>query len=55
MLAGSRTAGEPAYPLWDGSESIAEYAKRVDLSPTKTRDLGNGVKMKLVLIRSQRQ
>ena len=50
-LAGSLIAGEPtAYPLWDGQESVAEYAKRVSLPTTKTLDLGDGVKMELVLI-----
>lgn len=33
-------AAEPQYPLWDGSESVAEYAKRVNLPPTQTLDLG---------------
>ncbi len=41
---------EPQYPLWDGHESVADYAKRVNLPPTKTLDLGNGVKLELVLI-----
>ncbi len=52
VLAGSLSASEPAstYPLWDGRESVADYAKRVNLSPTKTLDLGNGVKLELVLI-----
>jgi hypothetical protein len=51
-LAGSLVAGEPtpAYPLWDGHESVADYAKKVNLPPTKTLDLGNGVKLELVLI-----
>ena len=40
----------PAYPLWDNHESVADYAKRVNLPPTKTLDLGNGVKLELVLI-----
>ena len=53
VLAGSLSASElptPAYPLWDGHEAIADYAKRVNLSPTKTLDLGNNVKLDLVLI-----
>lgn len=33
-------------PLWD----VAEYAVRVNLPPTKTLDLGGGVKLELVLI-----
>ena len=53
-LAGSLPASElapaPAYPLWDGSESVADYAQRINLPPTKTLDLGGGVKMELVLI-----
>jgi formylglycine-generating enzyme required for sulfatase activity len=52
ILAGSLIAGEPApsYPLWDGHETIADYAKKVNLPATKTLDLGNGVKLELVLI-----
>ncbi len=40
-------ASEPApfYPLWDGVESVGDYAKKVNLPPTKTLDLGNGVKL----------
>jgi len=49
-LFGAALAGEPQYPLWDGSESVADYAKRVNLPPTKTLDLGSGVKLELVLI-----
>jgi len=45
-------AEEPAHawPLWDGKETTAEYAQRVNLPPTKTLDLGNGVTLELVLI-----
>jgi len=49
-LFGTVSAGESAYPLWDGSESVAEYAKKVGLPPTKTLDLGNSVNLELVLI-----
>ena len=37
-------------PLWDGHESVEQYAQRVNLPPTKTLDLGNGVKLETVLI-----
>src|SRR5471030_1840199 len=52
MLSSVTLAGEPApaYPLWDGQESVADYAKRVNLPPTQTLDLGNNVKLELVLI-----
>ena len=47
------SAAEPAaesYPLWNGQESVAEYAQRVNLPLTQTLDLGGGVKLELVLI-----
>ena len=55
-VAGSLEAGEPApaYPLWDGQESVADYARRINLPATETLDLGNGVKMELVLIPAAR-
>jgi formylglycine-generating enzyme required for sulfatase activity len=48
----SLRAAEPgqSYPLWDGKETVAEYAKRAGLAPTKTLDLGGGVKLEMVLI-----
>jgi formylglycine-generating enzyme required for sulfatase activity len=50
LLALPAHAAESTFPLWDNSESIAEYAKRANLPPTKTLDVGNGVKLELVLI-----
>ena len=50
ILAGSLPASEQAYPLWDGHESVADYAQRVNLPPTKTLNLGNNVKLEMVLI-----
>src|SRR3954468_18106246 len=50
LLLRAAAAETPAYPLWDGSESVADYAKRVNLPPTQTLDLGSGVKLELVLI-----
>jgi len=39
------------YPLWDGKETQAEYAKRAGIQDVEiTLDLGKGVKMKLILI-----
>jgi len=50
-LMGTLAAGEPlTYLLWDGSESVADYANRVNLPTTKTLDLGNDIKLDLVLI-----
>ena len=50
VFAFSAFSAETAAPLWDDHESVADYAKRVNLPPTKTLDLGAGVKMELVLI-----
>jgi formylglycine-generating enzyme required for sulfatase activity len=50
------TAAEPAaaradWPLWDGKESVADYAKRAGIKDLEmTMDLGGGVAMKLTLI-----
>jgi len=46
-----RTAGvPPAFPLWDGHETVAQHARRVNLPEAQTLDLGNGVALELVLI-----
>jgi formylglycine-generating enzyme required for sulfatase activity len=38
-------------PLWDGKESVADYAKRVGIKDVQTElDLGGGVSMKLTLV-----
>jgi len=34
---------DPTYPLWDGEETIEQYAKKINLPATKRMDLGNGV------------
>jgi hypothetical protein len=36
--------------MWDGTETVEQYARRAGLEPTKTLDLGNGVKLEMVLI-----
>lgn len=38
------------WPLYDGKESIADYAKRTGLKPTQTLGFGSGVKMEFVLV-----
>jgi hypothetical protein len=45
-----RPVVEEAVPLWNGTESVAAYAQRVDLETELTLDLGGGVKMEFVLI-----
>lgn len=47
----SKPAGGSAFPLWDGKETVSDYAKRAGLKDTElSLDLGNRVTMKLVLI-----
>jgi formylglycine-generating enzyme required for sulfatase activity len=43
-------ADQATYPLWDGKESVAEYAKRAKIEPTLTLDLGGGIKWEGMLI-----
>ncbi len=44
-------AGRSSYPLWDGKETVAEYAARAGIPTTQIDlDLGNKVTMKLALI-----
>jgi len=50
LVCGADAQPQAAFPLWDGRESIEQYAKRVNVPPTKTLHLGNGVKLELVLI-----
>jgi len=53
LVAAAISAAEkqpPACPLWDGRETIEQYARRAKLPPTHTLDLGNGVKLELVLV-----
>jgi formylglycine-generating enzyme required for sulfatase activity len=41
----------PQWPLWDGKESVADYAKRAGIKDIEMNlDLGGGVSMKLALI-----
>ena len=56
LVAGLVSAAEPAaapaaWPLWDGKESVADYAKRAGIKDVEmTLDLGGGVSMKMTLI-----
>lgn len=51
VMNGARAWAEArAFPKWDGKETSAEYAKRAELAPTLTLDLGDGVKWEGVLI-----
>jgi formylglycine-generating enzyme required for sulfatase activity len=47
VVEGQSESGK--FPLWDGKESIADYAKRAKLEPTLTLELG-GVKWEGMLI-----
>lgn len=54
-VLGAISAAESAPParpwlLWDGQETVEAYAQRVNLTPTKTLDLGDDVKLELELV-----
>jgi formylglycine-generating enzyme required for sulfatase activity len=49
-LSAAAAESQPTWPFWDEKESIEQYAQRANLPPTKTLDLGDGVKLELVLI-----
>ncbi len=50
VVAGAAPA-RAEWPLWDGKESVADYAKRAGIKDVETTlDLGSGVSMKLTLI-----
>jgi hypothetical protein len=36
-------AEPPGWPLWDGKETVEQYAKRAGVEPTKNIELGGGV------------
>lgn len=48
LRAGDSSSGK--FPLWDGKETVAEYAKRAKLEPTLALDLGGGVTWEGMLI-----
>jgi formylglycine-generating enzyme required for sulfatase activity len=51
LAAGLGQAAAPQWPLWNGKESVADYAKRAGIADVETTlDLGGGVSMKLTLI-----
>src|SRR5882757_6580852 len=50
LLTALTRAGDEKFPLWDGKETAAEYAKRSQLEPTLTLDVGGGVKWEGMLI-----
>jgi formylglycine-generating enzyme required for sulfatase activity len=41
FLSATNLDGSGPFPLWDGKESVADYAKRAKLEPTLTLDLGD--------------
>jgi len=50
LACGADAQPQAVFPSWDGQESVEQYARRANLPPTKTLDLGNDVNLELVLI-----
>lgn len=47
----SAPTSQAAYPLWDGKETVAEYARRAGINDVElTADLGRGISLKVKLI-----
>ncbi|HEY3323598.1 MAG TPA: formylglycine-generating enzyme family protein [Planctomycetota bacterium] len=46
----AEASSSASWALWDGQETVEQYARRVNLPATKTLDLGGGVTLDLVLI-----
>ena len=49
-LGAAGEAEKKPWPLWDGKETVGDYARRTGLKAEETLDLGGGVTMKFVLI-----
>ena len=47
---GAEEKKDEPFPVWDGRETVADYAKRAGLAPAKALDLGRGVTLEMVLI-----
>jgi formylglycine-generating enzyme required for sulfatase activity len=50
LVSASAIPAEKAYPAWDGKETIDAYAQRVGLKPVEVLDLGEGIRLELVLV-----
>lgn len=50
MPQGGNDGQKKQWPIWDGKETVAQYAKRAMLKPTLTLELNDGVKLEMVLV-----